>query len=278
LDAVQNKLNEDPDCTDSEFIQYSQNWVEQLHDANSCYNSTPKALTRKTPLEVHYPGVHQETTSRLLVDDEDCYVFAETQRIQPQPNLSPDEILEEVSEKQARNARTYLEKAQKKRVVRQRDVLSAKQVVLVRFLTSRKRKKNEIGKSYFPYSGTIEEVLRHGARYLIRWGVAPGNNEKSGQVSKVKFLRSQLLPVSEEFEGLTVQHYQNADSWNSYEVKSVDLKIKEVLRERSTADGFLETLCLLHQKRTPVWKPITSVAESDAYMYYEKHKVICPTY
>jgi hypothetical protein len=272
LDAIQDKMQESPDCSDCEFIQYNQNWVEKLHEALDLYNHTPKTTTHLTPLEVHFPEVHQEPSSRFVMDDGHTNIFEDNQIDEPQE--SQEEIWERVHRINCTSARKYLEKAQKKKVVRQRDVLSKNQVVVVRMPTGRTRKKNDVGKSYFPFSGVVEEVVRNGERYKIKWGVAPGNNEKSGQISKKRFKRNQLLPVTKEFEGLTVQHYQNADSWNSYDVKSVDEKIKEVLRERTTSEGFLEALCVLKGKKSPKWKPVTSVAECDAYVYFQKYKVI----
>jgi hypothetical protein len=99
--------------------------------------------------------------------------------------------------------------------------------------------------------------------------------EKTGTVSKKKFKREQLMPISDEFEELTVQHFKNADSWNSYHVSNATEVVKEVLRERRIigTDGYLEALCVLHKKVKPEWKAVTSVADTRAYMFFQQHKV-----
>jgi hypothetical protein len=91
--------------------------------------------------------------------------------------------------------------------------------------------------------------VRGGKRYKVKWGLSPGCRELTETVSKMKFKREQLMPISDEFEELTVQNFKNADSWNSYHVSNAIEVVKKVLRERRIeTKGYLEALCLIHKK------------------------------
>ena len=150
------------------------------------------------------------------------------------------------------------------------------QLVLVRLPSTNRKKKHQLGKSIYPYSGQVVGIVSKKTknRYKIKWGAVPGNNELSGQESKKIFERQWLLPVTKEHVEVVVQHYKNADSWNSYELKLYnDQTVTEVFRQRTTEDGFLELLCEVTNKKKPVWKPVTLVGETDAYKRFEYQKV-----
>jgi hypothetical protein len=152
-------------------------------------------------------------------------------------------------------------------------VLCTGQKVLVQTEVKETHKKKKMGKSYFPFSGTIVKVVREGLQYQVKQDLVPGAGEKTNTVSKLRFKRDQLLAITDELEEVTIQHFRDADSWNSYENTFSEKNVGEIFRERKTQNGFLELLCLYNTFDLPVWKPITSVAESDAYLEYEKNRV-----
>jgi hypothetical protein len=266
LDAIRKKVEEDSECSEVEFIQVQQDWVDRLHDAIKVYNHSPKCATGFSPWEAHFPE-QREPAANFVIDASharvyDCY----TQE-------SPQVIVEKVVEANNKSALNYLGKANKKKIVTLA-ILKVGDKVLVRTEVEGSRRKKVLGKGYYPFSGRIAEVVRGGKRYKVKWGLSPGCGEQTETVSKKKFKREQLLPVNDEFEELTVQHFKNADSWNSYHVSNATEVVKEVLRERRIGtEGYLEALCLLHKKSIPEWKAVTSVADTQAYMFFQQHKV-----
>jgi hypothetical protein len=266
LDAIRVYVVEESESSDVEFIQVQSNWVHHLQEAVKVYNHSPKATTGLTPLEAHFPET-REPADNFVIEPSHARVYdSYTQE-------TPDSIVEKVVNANSKSAMTYLGKASKKKVLTL-SFLKVGDKVLVRTEVEGSRKKKVLGKGYYPFSGTIAEVLKEGKRYKVEWGLAPGCGERTKTISKKKFKREQLLPVSDEFQELTVQHFKNADSWNSYHVTNATSEVKEVLRERKIGkEGYLEALCLLHDKSNPKWMPVTSVADTEAYMLFQQHKV-----
>jgi hypothetical protein len=266
LDAIRKKVEEDSECPEVEFIQVQQDWVDRLHEAIKLYNHSPKCATGFSPLEAHFPE-QREPAENFVLDASHARVYdTYTQE-------SADIIVQKVVAANNKSALNYLGKASKKKVVKLA-FLKVGDKVLVRTEVEGSRRKKVLGKGYYPFSGKIAEVVRGGKRYKVKWGLAPGCGEQTETVSKKNFKREQLLAITDEFEELTVQHFKNADSWNSYHVSNATEVVKEVLRERRIGtEGYLEALCLLHKKSIPEWKPVTSVADTNAYMYFQQHKV-----
>jgi hypothetical protein len=173
---------------------------------------------------------------------------------------------------QTKRAEKYLIKAASKNTVSKYRILNIGDQVLINTDSTRVSKKKSMGKGYFPFSGTIVDKIK--TKFQIRWGLAPGMGKKSGSVCKKLFHQDQLLLCTNENQELTVQLFQNADSWNSYEVELSTTKVQAVFRERKTSKGYLEVLCLLENKPIPVWKSIPCVGDCIPCVTYFKQKVM----
>lgn len=61
-----------------QFLFTCRNWVEELHKLAKAYNHTPKALTKVTPMEVHFPGRKEEAAEFFLLNSTDERILRPT--------------------------------------------------------------------------------------------------------------------------------------------------------------------------------------------------------
>ena len=264
LDAVQAEVGRGgTSSTDLDIIHVQQNWVDQFEAAVDLHNHSPKVLTGLAPLEVHFPEKYNpsQPSSFFLLGEDHAQAF------EGQERQSPAQIVSKVVELQAQAAARDLKRASKKKVV-QFGILAVGQKVLARTEVAGKRTRKSISKGYFPYSGEVTEVIRSGEKYRLKWGLSPGPQGRTGQVAKKTFKRDQLLPVTHQTQELTVQLFQNADSWNSYETYFAKERVIRVFRQRKTEEGYLEVLCLLKGLVLPKWLPVAIVGGCEAYSLY----------
>ena len=59
----------------------SRNWVEKLHKMADAYNNTPKALTKVTPMEVHFPGQRMDSSKYFVLNAEDEKIVTELRQV-----------------------------------------------------------------------------------------------------------------------------------------------------------------------------------------------------
>lgn len=178
-----------------------------------------------------------------------------------------------VTDKQKKNAMRYLEKAQSKFLnhPQQKKDFSIGEKVLIDY-SLRRSKKKAFGKSYFPYSGEIIDILRNGSYYKIRWGLSVPPKKKSGEIEKKLLRWDQLIPQTEgEVEELVVQQLLRADSYNTSSYLHHEDNLEEILRDRMNGND-LEILCAWNSTKTPSWKKVCYVGNWEQYRNYLETK------
>lgn len=69
LDNVKNALSGEAEV--EELRSTAHNWVKVFHHQAELYNNTPKVLTKRTPLEVHFPERMGIRTDYSVTSEED---------------------------------------------------------------------------------------------------------------------------------------------------------------------------------------------------------------
>jgi hypothetical protein len=59
----------------------SRNWVEKLQKMADVYNNTPKAVTKVTPMEVHFPGQTEASSKYFVLNEEDARIVDELRQV-----------------------------------------------------------------------------------------------------------------------------------------------------------------------------------------------------
>jgi len=137
----------------------------------------------------------------------------------------------------------------------------------------RSQKKKTLGKGYFPYSGEVTQVRKNGDYYIVKWGVMHPPNCEEGEESKRALRWDQLIPIkeSEETTELVLQHFRQADSYNTSEVEPEIKEIKSMLRQRVGENGDLEVLCKFKKEKTYLeWKRVADVGRCKQYQEFMK--------
>jgi len=177
-----------------------------------------------------------------------------------------------IVEKQKRNAEKYIEKSQRNFLsVRgtRRTFEVGDKVLVNKHLTSKKKK--TLGKGYFPYSGEVTEVRSNGDYYKVRWGSCHPPSVNEGDINKRTLRWDQLIPmVGGEASELVVQHFRQADSYNTREVEKEMKKLKEIYRQRKGESGDLEVLCKFEGEKLLVWKRVGDIGKSKQYTEFMK--------
>ena len=79
LDKMEGDIARGKDFADVLFT--SRNWVEKLHKMADAYNNTPKALTKVTPMEVHFPGQRMDSSKYFVLNAEDEKIVTELRQV-----------------------------------------------------------------------------------------------------------------------------------------------------------------------------------------------------
>ena len=140
--------------------------------------------------------------------------------------------------------------------------------VLVNKHLTRKKKKT-LGKGYFPYSGEVTEVRSNGDYYKVKWGSCHPPSAQEGDICKKALRWDQLIPlVGGEASELVVQHFRQADSYNTREVEKELKSLKEIYRRREGVNGDLEVLCEMEGEKLLVWKRVGDIGKSKQYIEF----------
>jgi len=175
----------------------------------------------------------------------------------------------EVFEKQLKIGLKSIKKANSKFWMQQRKKRGEFKVgdkVLVNPTLRKSKKKGKFGKGFYPYSGEVVEVLSGGKYYKVKWGLSHPPKEKQGSVVKKKFRIDQLIhnQRGEEIE-LVLQHYLQADSYNTETIRDKLPNLVEILRQRKNTCGDLEVLCVWKKKVAPTWEWVRDVGSTKQY-------------
>jgi len=277
-----------------EQLSIQQSWVGMMKKKIEVINHTPKSLTRITPLEAHFPETIGKTTKMDVVNEKHMeilneqnqnvrvfilyyflnYVFKKIlslnicfiimQIIVPEK----EEVIRTISEKQKRNADKYIEKSQRTflSVKGTKRIFKVGDKVLVN-KSLRTQKKKTLGKGYFPYSGEVTQVKKDGDYYFVKWGVMHPSNVEEGEESKRALRWDQLIPIeeSQETTELVLQHFRQADSYNTSEIEPEIKELKRILRQKIGENGDLEVLCQLQAEKLLVWRRVADVGRSKQY-------------
>lgn len=183
------------------------------------------------------------------------------------------EVIRIIGEKQKKNAEKYIEKSQRSflSVRGTRRCFSVGDRVLVN-KSLRPHKKKTLGKGYFPYSAVVSQVKKNGDYYKVKWGVMHPPNVEEGEESKRALRWDQLIPIekSQETTELVLQHFRQADSYNTSEVEKEVKELKKLYRQRIGENGDLEVLCKMENEKLLVWKRVADIGSSKQYQEFRQ--------
>ena len=187
-----------------------------------------------------------------------------------------EKVRKEVFERQLEKGKKHIRKQQAKfwqKQKRERGIFKVGDKVVVNNSLKKSFKKAGLGKGYYPYSGEIVEVLAEGKYYKIKWGMSHPARAKEGQVAKKRFRIDQVLRIKEgEQVELVLQHYLQADSYNTEMLKDKLPKLEEILRQRrDEKSGDLEVLCVWKDKWNPSWEWVRDVGSTKQYKEFREH-------
>ena len=182
-----------------------------------------------------------------------------------------EEVRKEVHKKLREEGLKNIQRAQAKfwqRERTKRGIFKVGDKVVVNYSLRKSLKKAAFGKGYYPYSGEIVEVIGEEGKYFrIKWGLSHPVGRKEGEVAKRRVRIDQVLHIQEgEQVELVLQHYLQADSYNTQMTKEKLPNLEEILRQRKDQrTGDLEVLCVWKNKWEPSWEWVRDVGSTQQY-------------
>ena len=112
----------------------------------------------------------------------------------------------------------------------------------------------------------------NGDYYKVKWGASHPPSVREGDICRKALRWDQLIPlVGGEASELVVQHFRQADSYNTREVEKELKNLKEIYRQKEGENGDLMILCKLAGKKLLVWKRVGDFGKSKQYVEFMKN-------